>query len=255
MLVLLALGCALALAAGVLVARAALSNRVHAVAQDVPGPVLLVPGYGGSTVGLDVLAAALRRQGRDASVVALPGDGRGDLQNQADVLAAAVNAALTSSQAGSVDVVGYSAGGVVARIWVKDLGGASQARRIVTLSSPHHGTDLAGFATDLTPSQCPAACRALEPDSDVLRALNAGDETPDGPLYVSISSTADRTVPAASSVLDGATNVSLQAVCPAARTTHGEMPSSPLVIAIVELELGTGQPVVPGTAQCRALSS
>ena len=43
--------------------------------QDVVGPVLLVPGYGGSTGSLESLADLLRGAGRTAIVVSLPGDG------------------------------------------------------------------------------------------------------------------------------------------------------------------------------------
>lgn len=253
----------LALAAGVVVSAVVVvmlvlshrSQAVHPVAQDVPGPVLLVPGYGGSTSGLAVMAAALRSTGRDATVVVLPGDGRGDLSVQADAVKAAADAALARTGAASVDVIGYSAGGVVARLWVRDDGGDSQARRVVTLGSPHHGTDLAGVAADLTPSQCPAACQQLTPDSDLLRSLNAGDETPPGPLFVSIRSTSDQIVPSYSAVLSGATNVVLQAVCPGVRTTHAELPSDPLVIAITEREIGTGPPRAPGSGDCSRLSS
>ena len=46
----------------------------------------------------------------------------------------------------SVDVVGYSAGGVIARLFVRDDGGDSVVRRVLTLGSPHHGTDVAALA-------------------------------------------------------------------------------------------------------------
>ena len=59
---------------------------VRPVSQATPGPVLLVPGYGGGTAGLEVLAKALRAAGRDAVVVHLSGDGLGDLDAQARVL-------------------------------------------------------------------------------------------------------------------------------------------------------------------------
>ena len=111
-----------------------------AVRQDQPGPVLMVPGLGGSTGGLDVLARRLEAGGRDVTVISLPGDGTGDLREQAQALDQAVDAALARTGAPSVDVVGYSAGGIVTRVWLADLGGADVARRILTLGSPHHGT-------------------------------------------------------------------------------------------------------------------
>ncbi|HYT09273.1 MAG TPA: alpha/beta fold hydrolase, partial [Mycobacteriales bacterium] len=137
--------------AGVLVAVALVLTRggdrpLVAAPQDRPGPVLLVPGYGGSTPSLEALARRLRAAGKDAQVVHLPGNGTGDLRDQAAVLNAAVHAALKRTRAPSVDIVGYSAGGVVARLWVEDDGGRSFARRVITLGSPHHGSGLAGLA-------------------------------------------------------------------------------------------------------------
>jgi triacylglycerol lipase len=254
MLVLAALAAVLVVVIAAVVIRSR-PERARPVAQDDLGPVLLVPGYGGSTTGLDVMASALRAAGRDAIVVSIPDDAHGDLRAQADSLDSAVHAALVRTGADSVDVIGYSAGGVVARLWVRYDGGDSEARRIITLGSPHHGTVLAGAAIDFVPSECPTACTQLAPDSELLRSLNAGDETPSGPLYVSIRSSSDQVVPAYSSVLAGATNVRLQAVCPASRTTHGELPSDPLVIAITELELGTTPPAALTAADCGRLSS
>ncbi|NBH08527.1 lipase, partial [Amycolatopsis sp. SID8362] len=111
--------------------------------QNKPGPVLLVPGYGGGQGALDELAARIRQAtGRGTEVLTLAGDGTGDLVEQAAVLADAVERAYAQG-APSVDVVGYSAGGVVARLWVSREGGGHQARRVVTLGAPMHGTGLA----------------------------------------------------------------------------------------------------------------
>ncbi len=229
----------------------------RAADQDRPGPVLLVPGYGGSTGSLRDLAARLTAAGRDATVVDLPGDGTGDLNAAADALGDAAEAALQRTGAASVDVVGYSAGGVVARLWVatsEDPAGAEIARRVITLGSPQHGTSVADLAGSVLPQPCPEACRQLATDSDLLRRLNAGDETPAGPTWVSIWTTQDETVtPPDSARLDGALNLPVQSVCPDASVGHGELPTAPLVQAMLLTELGAGPPVPLTAADCARL--
>jgi triacylglycerol lipase len=227
-----------------------------AVPQDQPGPVLLIPGYGGSTDSLQALAGKLRNEGRDATVVALPGGGTGDLTEQARTLGIAVAAALARTGESSVDLIGYSAGGVVARIWVREQGGAALTRRVITLGSPHHGTKLAGLAGSLLPSQCPQACQQLIPDSDLLRKLNSGDETPDGPRWVSIWSTVDQVVtPPDSARLDGAIDMTVQSVCPSSQVEHGELPTDPVVQGMVLTELGTAPVSTLSTSDCTRLGS
>ena len=224
------------------------------VSQAEPGPVLLVPGYGGSTASLRSLADRLTAEGRDATVVAVPRNGTGDLGGSADVLDEAVDAALERTGAGSVDVVGYSAGGVVARLWAAD-GGADVARRIVTLGSPHHGTTLADLAGSLSPAQCPEACRQLATGSSLLTHLNAGDETPEGPAWVSIWTTQDETVtPPESARLQGALELPVQSVCADARVAHGDLPRDPLVQAMVLEQLGVAAPAALGHDDCARLS-
>lgn len=216
------------------------------------GPVLLVPGYGGDTAGLEPLAQRLREAGRDATVVALPGNGTDDLRGSAVALGDAAAAAMERTGAESVDVVGYSAGGLVARLWVAD-GHADDVRRVVTLGSPHHGTQLAGLASAFAWEQCPEACRQMNPRSDLLAELNT-DETPDGVEWISVWTTEDTTVtPPESARLDGALNLPLQQVCADARTTHLQLPTDPLVQGVVVAQLSADEPVELGPEDCTRL--
>jgi triacylglycerol esterase/lipase EstA (alpha/beta hydrolase family) len=247
-------GLALVVATVAAVAVALVARRdppVEPVPQDRPGPVLLVPGYGGSTASLEVMAGALTADGRDARVVKPTGSGTQDLRQQADHLHDVVDATLRETGAPSVDLVGYSAGGVVVRIYVADLGGGSHVRRAVTLASPHHGTDLAALAGTLGSTACPTACQQLAPDSDLLRRLDAGDETPAGPAWVALWTEDDATVvPPDSGSLDGALDLSLQSVCPGVHADHPDVPRSPAVIAIVESVLGRPVPTRPPSSVC-----
>jgi triacylglycerol esterase/lipase EstA (alpha/beta hydrolase family) len=225
------------------------SPHLRPVAQTARGPVLLVPGYGGSTASLQPLAAALRADGRVVDVVALPGDALGDLDGQAVALGRAATVAARQAGASSVDVVGYSAGGVVARLWVRDHGGASLARRVITLGSPHHGTELAALGA-VVPGACPVACQELAPDSALLATLNRGNEAPKGPEWVSIWTTDDNVVvPADSARLSGAINVTVQSLCPSDTVDHSGLPSDRVIQRVVMAELaGTG--VRTPTAGC-----
>jgi triacylglycerol lipase len=212
--------------------------------QARPGPVLLIPGYGGGRAALAQLADRLAATGRSARVLSLPDGGTGDLLVQADAVDAAVRAALRGG-APSVDVVGYSAGGVVARLWVDRHAGASVARRVVTLGSPLHGARIAAAGTALGPDACPPACRQLAPGSALLSRLDASP-LPAGLPWLSIWTEDDETVqPPDSARLDGAVNVPVQSVCPRARVSHGGLPGDPAVAALVLGALGTGPVVAP----------
>src|SRR5947207_14433597 len=139
--------------------------------QSRPGTVLLVPGYGGSQAALSVLAERIRATGRSATVLTLPGDGTGDLVAQAATLDRAVRAERARGSR-SVDVIGYSAGGVVVRIWVARHDGAHLARRVVTLGSPFHGASLAATGFTVLPDACPPARQQPVPERPLTLELN-----------------------------------------------------------------------------------
>lgn len=214
------------------------------------GPVLVVPGYGGKVSSVDAIVDALRDSGRDVTVVESIGDGTGDLSAQAQNLGTVARDAMEEAGADSVDVVGYSAGGVVARLWVADEGGATIARRVLSIGSPHHGTDVAALALEVA-GDCPTACEQLAPDSDLLRVLNAGDETPEGPEWITVASTSDAVVtPTDSSRLDGALNVVVQEFCPDRTTSHGQLPEDPVVLETLDSVLGPAAPRIPVRTDC-----
>jgi triacylglycerol esterase/lipase EstA (alpha/beta hydrolase family) len=242
--VVVALGAAVAVAAG-LWRRA--EPRLERAAEV---PVLLVPGYNGTPGSLGVLAARLRSAGREVVVVALPDRGTGDLRASAGALADAVD----RTGAARVDLVGFSAGGVVVRLWLDDPARAPRARRVVLLGTPNHGTDLAGAAAALDPGLCAGACAQLVPGSSLLAELNQGDETPPGPEVFSIWTALDQTVtPPATATLDGAANIRVQDVCASARLGHGGLVADPLAVGLVVEALAGTLPDPPGAGDCAAL--
>jgi triacylglycerol lipase len=227
-----------------------IADYPHPVSQTDPGPVLLVPGYGGNVHSLEPLAGALRSAGRTAVIVDPVSDGTGDLRAQAAHLGELADRVRKDAGAASVDVIGYSAGGVVARLWVRDGDGGDVARRVLTLGSPQHGTSQAALGAEFA-GGCPTACEQLIPDSDLLRRLNAGDETPAGPLWATIRSTTDNVVtPVDSAALSGALNIVVQDVCPGATVVHGDLPRHPVVLAALDSVLGAGTPEAPGAVRC-----
>jgi len=200
-------------------------------------PVVIVPGYGGGAESVDTLAGALRAAGRQVRVVPGADSGRGRITDSVRLL----DRQISRLGAPRVDLVGFSAGGVVVRLWAADADNRDRPRRIVTLGSPHHGTTLAAGISGLSPTDCVAACAELRPGSAVLRALNAADETPSSAAWASIWTENDETVvPPDSARLAGADNVRLQDVCEGARVSHSGLVTDPLPVTITVRFLATG---------------
>jgi triacylglycerol esterase/lipase EstA (alpha/beta hydrolase family) len=222
------------------------------VDQAVLGPVLVVHGYGGTPESMQTLVDAIEASGRDAEAVWLPDNNEGDLTVAAEALDQAVREAMDRTGAPSVDLVGYSAGGIVSRIWASSEEGENIVRRVLTLGSPHHGTTLADTGATIT--ECTPACEQMTTGSDLLRRLNVGDETPVGPTWVSIWSEQDETVtPPETSRLEGALNIPVQSVCPDAEVSHNQLPNLPLMLNLVVAELGAGDPVPLTESDCMSL--
>jgi triacylglycerol lipase len=72
----------------------------------------------------------------------------------------------THVRGGRIDLVCHSLGGVVARCWLQELGGARRVDRCITLSSPHRGTYGAYWVAG-------RVGREMRPDSAILQRLEA----------------------------------------------------------------------------------
>jgi triacylglycerol lipase len=245
---LLVLAAVLAVLVGVGVAR---EYRVPAVADPgVPGAVVMVPGYGGNRAAFIALAERLRTDGRRAVIVDLPSGGTGDLVTQAATVDDTVRGLLDEG-APSVDVVGYSAGGVATRVYLDRGRTAPAVRRVVTLGSPLRGAELAAAGGALVPGACPRACQQLAPGSALLTDLATA---PPGLPWLSLWTADDETVtPPESAELPGTDAVRLQDVCSDATVTHSRLPSDPLSVGLVLRALGTGPLPAADPDTCDAL--
>jgi len=213
----------------------------------------LVPGYGGNDSMLETLANRLHSAGRTTILLALPDGATGDLNVQAGILAARVTQVL-SAGAPSVDLVGYSAGGIVIGLFV--AAHPKDVRQVVTIGSPLHGTDLAGLAVtlNLSSSVCPTACRQMAPGSAVLASLDAAEPAHTGVPWTSMWTTDDQVVlPPDSARFTGATNIVLQQVCADDTANHLNLPADPLVAGLTLRALDTSNAGSPSSSDCATL--
>ena len=218
-------------------------TRPETVDGSAPTPApaaILIPGYGGGGAGLAGLADQLRAAGREV-VIADIGDGRGDLSAYG-LQVSQLAAAFVADGAPGVDLVGYSAGGLIARAAVE--ANPAVIGRVATIASPHNGTAIAGLGAMLADaSTCPLACRQMAPSSEFIGALR---QPGDPSRWLSVFTAADEVIrPVESSELDGATNVEVTAACGTGALDHGGIIRSTATWALVSGFLSTGQ--IPST--------
>lgn len=125
-----------------------------------------------------------------------------DMETLTEELAKKVDELRITLKVDKVILVGHSMGGIIARNYVQNRGGAAYVHGMVTLGSPHHGSKLAPFA--LSPMG-----KTLLPDSTFLRQFNSV-VWPQVTQAVSIFTRYDNIVlPAESAKMAGATLVEL----------------------------------------------
>ena len=207
-------------------------------------PVVLVHGYAGAPSQMQPLADRLRQDGRIVTIVELPDRGTVDIAVSARV----VDRAAEDLHAASVDVVGFSLGGVAARQALLLHDGKVRYRHLVLLATPNGGVRLPDDSGRPEQQHCEPnnACGQLAPGSPFLRTLNDNPDARGRPGWLTVASTTDRLVrPPAVVALIGAQNLVLQQVCPGAVADHGEIVERPAVLGLVSLFLDDRMPSAP----------
>ncbi len=196
---------------------AAHDDTARASAADRP-PVVLVYGMGCSTNTWDTWRRSLEADGFHVHVVELPRNNMGSARDGARTLATEIDAIRARHGCDQVQLVGFSFGGIVGRVYMQLLGGREHVTRLVTIATPHYGSRLAPTARRLTRSRIARrmneATKELGPDSELMATLASGwSATRDGARCTSIYAPAfDGFVsPWTSPRLPGATNVALPA--------------------------------------------
>jgi pimeloyl-ACP methyl ester carboxylesterase len=146
--------------------------------------VVLVHGYLANRSTLFPLAAYLRLRDPRRQVLGFNYDSRDGIERGAKALRAWLREHV---RGGRIDLVCHSLGGLVARVYVQELGGRRRVDRCITLGTPHRGTYNSYWLWS-------RVGRELRPDSPLLARLVASREGASGVRFVSLIAGSDNLV-------------------------------------------------------------
>ena len=237
---------ALAAVAAIAIARPK-AEALRCATPSHPHPVVLVPGTFDAT-GWAAIADALQRRGYCVARFNARADDTGSIARSSAELARFVDRLLASTHADRVSLVGHSQGGIMARYYVRFLGGASKVEDLVALAPPNHGTTTPLVIAGTTLG-C-LACSEQAAGSAFLARLNRGDGSPPPVDYTNIATRWDLVVtPFDSAFVRGPagriTNVLLQHACRGDLAGHLTITSDPVAVQWVEDALSRNGPADP----------
>ncbi|MFQ6396015.1 esterase/lipase family protein [Nocardia sp. KC 131] len=183
--------------------------------------------------------------------------GTEDLWLSAHQIDAFVDDVLAATGATQVDLVGFSQGANVTRLYVNKLGGAPKVGKWVGIASPSYG----GVMYGLVPlaQAIPGLMQVFElltslaavqqaQGSPIMTELNAGGDTVPGVQYVTIGSRVDEMIQPFENIAlrgPGARNIVLQDMCAADLTGHFHMVYDPFVQQLLLDVLDPGHAPAP----------
>ncbi len=162
--------------------------------------VVLVHGFMETGSTFKMLQRRLEKRGVEVFVPRLKHtDGRGGLENLALHLKLDIDAKFGPKQ--PISIVAFSMGGLVSRQYLQNLGGAARCEHLITVSSPHNGTNAAWIYPTL-------GAEEMRPGSRFLADLHATQDRLGKMPVASYRTPMDLVIlPPASSIWDRAENL------------------------------------------------
>jgi triacylglycerol lipase len=192
-----------ALAALLVAAAAFVAAATPAHGQAQADPILFVHGWNSNASTFNTMIDRFVAAGYPRErLLAITYNSNTSNRTIAGQVATAVDQLRASTGAAKVDIIAHSMGSLSTRSYLKERGGTAFVDDWVSLAGPNHGTNTA-YACYLFSR----GCRDMIPGSDLLNALNAGDETAGSTNYGTFWSNSDDVInPDNSVLLSGATN-------------------------------------------------
>lgn len=194
----------LALSLAALTAATALGGAATAQAATARRPVVFVHGLsGGPNLVFGDMLNRFRAAGyTDAELDLWSYNWKQPNVVTARELAAEVDRVRSRTGWQTVDVVSHSMGSISSRHYLKEHGGAARVTHWVSIAGANHGASVAKLCTVIWDS-----CKDMKADSDILKKLNTGDETPGATKYLTLAADkCDVMVHISSVHLEGADN-------------------------------------------------
>jgi len=180
-------------------------GRMIAAIDPRSPPVLMIPGIYCNAGIWWWMRRRLAKSGLRAIAINLE-PLLASIEDLADQLAAHIEGVCAATGADRVILLGHSMGGLVARTYVQRSGAAARVVKVITLATPHHGSELARLAIGVGGKQ-------LRPGNPWLASLNESESGASDVPLVSLFTWQDNFVaPQDSPMLANATNIALTGI-------------------------------------------
>lgn len=220
--------------------------------REKPFPIVLLHGTRANmAINWLYMSPMLASRGYCVFAIDLVEGGEASMHQSAARLKRFVSKVRMATRARRVSIVGHSQGGLVARQYVKFLGGKHTVDDVVSLASPHQGYTSAPEFEDVDAmyNEGCAACYEMYGTHEFMRNLNKGDMSPGRIAWTNIQTKYDEVViPYDAAFMDPderVANILLQDACPNHVVDHLLLAGDPLVLEWIEDALrrrGTADP-------------